>query len=182
MKHLDEFDTSPILGVHLLLDAHAFDLPHLVLPGHEVHWFFNKGSNSQGQQHLHAVISAADAWMALDEDEIVDRVFAELCSAVPEAADRTIVNARSVKEKRATFAATADIESKRPTSGPSTIGIEGGDVQGLHLAGDWCATGWPATMEGAVRSGYLAAESVCGTGGLVGDLAPDRLAGWLGCR
>ena len=182
LAHLDAFETSPILGVHLLLDAKAFDHPHMVLPGHDVHWIFNKGCNEQGQQHLHAVISAADNWMELDEDAIVNRVLDDLHSALPSTADRTIVNARSVKEKRATFAATADIEPKRPASGPSTIGVGGGDAQGLFLAGDWCATGWPATMEGAVRSGYLAAEAVCGAGGLVDDLPPDRLASLLGSR
>ena len=182
LAHLDAFETSPILGVHLLLDAKAFDHPHMVLPGHDVHWIFNKGCNEQGQQHLHAVISAADDWMELDEDAIVNRVLDDLHSALPSTVDRTIVNARSVKEKRATFAATADIEPKRPASGPSTIGVGGGDAQGLFLAGDWCATGWPATMEGAVRSGYLAAEAVCGAGGLVDDLPPDRLASLLGSR
>lgn len=179
LQHLDDFGTSPILGVHLLLDAKVFEYPHMVLPGHEVHWIFNKGCNAEGQQHLHAVISAADDWMHLDEAVIAERVFETLCTAVPAARDRSIVNVRSVKEKRATFAATAEIEPKRPCSAPSTIGTRGGDAQGLFLAGDWCATGWPATMEGAVRSGYLAAEAACGSGGLVPDLPPDRLAGLM---
>ena len=62
------------------------------------------------------------------------------------------MKAHVVKEQRATFSAAPGTESLRPTaeSGPANV----------ILAGDWTRTGWPATMEGAVRSGYLAAEAV----------------------
>ena len=176
---LDQFEFSPILGVHLLIDASVIEYPHLVLPGRGIQWLFNKGCNEHGQQHLHAVVSAADAWMDLDEDAIVERVLDDISAAAPEMSQRTIIHARAVKEKRATFAATFEIEPLRPQAGPSSIGIEGGDAQGLYLAGDWCSTGWPATMEGAVRSGYLAARALTGQGGLVDELPSGRLARWL---
>ena len=179
---LDVFQYSPILGVHLLIDSQVLDVPHLVLPGRRVQWIFNKGVDGQGQQHLHAVISAADEWMDLDEETIVERVLADLSAAAPSIHERTIITARSVKEKQATFAATPEIEPFRPMLAPSTIGIHGGDVQGLYLAGDWCATGWPATMEGAVRSGYIAAEAISGTRCLVEDLPPSWLASLLSAR
>lgn len=181
-RHLDAFESSPILGVHLLVDEPVTDLPHLVLAGRPVHWVFNKGIDERGHQHLHAVISAADAWMDLDEDTIIKRVLEELDGPFPSLGERTLVSARTVKEKRATFAATPEIEPLRPSAGPSVIGPEGGDLQGLYLAGDWCATGWPATMEGAVRSGYLAAEAISGSGGLIEELPTGRLASLLGLR
>ncbi len=182
LKELGRFECSPILGVHLLLDAQVLDIPHLVLPGRGVQWIFNKGLNDEGQQHLHAVISAADDWMDLDEPAIVERVLADLSAAAPSVHDRTVINARAVKEKQATFAATPEIEAFRPHAAPSTIGVHGGDVRGLYLAGDWCATGWPATMEGAVRSGYLAAEAITGTRCLVEDLPPSWLNSMLSAR
>lgn len=120
--------------------------------------------------------------MDLDEEAIVERVLEDLSAAAPSIRDRTIVNARSVKERQATFAATPEIEPFRPMSAPSTIGVHGGDARGLYLAGDWCATGWPATMEGAVRSGYIAAEAITGSRCLVEDLPPSWLSGLLSAR
>jgi uncharacterized protein with NAD-binding domain and iron-sulfur cluster len=64
-----------------------------------------------------------------------------------------------VVEKRATFAPAPGVDALRPTQGPPA-GDPGG-IAGLYLAGDYTKTGWPATMEGAVRSGYLAAEALC---------------------
>ncbi|MEE3001239.1 MAG: hydroxysqualene dehydroxylase HpnE [Planctomycetota bacterium] len=182
LQNLHRFQCSPILGVHLLLDSPVLAIPHLVLPGRAVQWVFNKGVDEHGQQHLHAVISAADDWMDLDEEAIVERVLEDLSAAAPSIRDRTIVNARSVKERQATFAATPEIEPFRPMSAPSTIGVHGGDARGLYLAGDWCATGWPATMEGAVRSGYIAAEAITGSRCLVEDLPPSWLSGLLSAR
>ena len=65
LRGLDEIETSPILGVHLRFETRIMDQPHLVLPGFETHWLFNKGCDDRGRQHVHAVISAADAWMDL---------------------------------------------------------------------------------------------------------------------
>ncbi|MCH2162566.1 MAG: FAD-dependent oxidoreductase, partial [Phycisphaerales bacterium] len=62
-------------------------------------------------------------------------------------------------------------------------GTAGGvGISNLFLAGDWCDTGWPATMEGAVRSGYAAAEAITGDGGIVPDVPVARLPRWLGLR
>jgi zeta-carotene desaturase len=84
-----------------------------------------------------------------------------------------------VKERRATFAVVPGFERFRPPAG--AVGTErDGGVRNLFLAGDWTRTGWPATMEGAVRSGYLAAGAVLGTKFLVPDLAPSPLARALG--
>jgi squalene-associated FAD-dependent desaturase len=170
---------SPILGVHLLLDRQVLRTPHLVLPGFDTHWLFDKGRTEDGGQHLHAVISAADQWMDRSEDDIVSRVFRDVQSVCPDAADAVVLHARPVKERRATFRATPEAEQARPAAGPNPVGRDGGDLEGLYLAGDYCQSGWPATMEGAVRSGYLAASAITGQDVLVDDLPVGRLVSML---
>ncbi len=180
LQRLDELRTSPILGVHLYFDRAVMTTPHLVLPGRAVHWLFDKGRDASGRHHLHAVISAADEWMELDEAEIGRRVMVDVRWALG-AASPDPVQIRSVKEKRATFAVDPGAEALRPGAAPDLVGT-GSGCRNLFLAGDWCRTGWPATMEGAVRSGYAAAKAITGQGGPVPDLPIGRLARWLGLR
>jgi len=181
LQRLDAFAPSPILGVHLFFDRPILPTPNLVLPGRAVHWLFDKGRSESGHHHLHAVISAADAWMELDEAEIARRVIADIEWAIPESIPCAPVEVRSVKERRATFAMIPGIDSKRPGAAPDLVGL-GSGCRNLYLAGDWCRTGWPATMEGAVRSGYAAAAAIVGTGGPVPDLPISRLARLMGLR
>lgn len=84
---------------------------------------------------------------------------------------------RAIKEKRATFRAEPGIDSRRPSGRPGGFGIPN-----LYLAGDWTDTGWPATMEGAARSGYAVAGAVLGSGGVIPDVPPGRLVSGLGLR
>ncbi len=183
LAHLDEIQFSPILGVHMFFDQEIMRTPHLVLPGRATHWLFNKGVDSQGRSHIHAVISAADAWMELDESEIVSRVMNDVHWALPHTRGLDPVGFRTVKEKRATFACIPGIDDLRPPA--VRDGIRGG-IDNLFLAGDWCDTGWPATMEGAVRSGYLAADGIFASigstksGGLIPNVQPSGLARLLG--
>ncbi len=183
LKRLDEIAFSPILGVHLAFDAPIMDTPHLVLPGRDTQWLFRKQRDAQGRHQVHAVISAADSWVDLDEQTIVNRVMRDVHWALPRASGLQPAAFRAVKEKRATFAGVPGIDALRPTA--RSDGIRGG-VENLLLAGDWCATGWPATMEGAVRSGYLAAAAVPSASGepsgdaLVPDVPAAPLARWLG--
>ncbi|MBL0922819.1 MAG: FAD-dependent oxidoreductase, partial [Phycisphaerales bacterium] len=159
---LERFTFSPILGVHLLFDRQAIDLPHAVLVNRPTQWVFNKslavGGTPAPAQRLHAVVSAADEWLDFTEEQVAERVLADIHACFPSSRAAKLLSARPVKEKRATFAATPEIEALRPAqAGPSAI----------YLAGDYTHTGWPATMEGAARSGYLAAAAALGQ-------SPDR--------
>lgn len=156
-EHLDEFTHSPILGVHLTFDQPVLpDHPHCVLVDRPTQWLFRK--NDSGTQ-VHAVISAAEAWLDLSEAEIGERVLADMRACLPvfqprgRADQPRLLSARAVKEKLATFAPTPGMEQYRP----SPTG-----ASGVYLAGDYTSTGWPATMEGAARSGYAAAAAVLG--------------------
>jgi zeta-carotene desaturase len=182
LQGLDRIEVSPILGAHLWFDQPVMELPHLILADHDVQWLFNKGTDEQGRQHVHAVISGADAWMPLPEDEILRRVLHDVHRALPGTAGLEPVQARCIKEKRATFAAVPGLEAQRPSPRPHHA--RGPGVENLYLAGDWCATGWPATMEGAVRSGYAAAAALgdddgVRVPGVVEDVPPGALARWL---
>ncbi len=172
LQNLQSFDYSPIIGVHLLFDQPVMDIPHLTLVDHDTQWLFNKGVDDAGRQHIHAVISAADRWIDLTEDTIVANVLHDMHDALPGSRGLEPTQARSVKEKRATFAATPEAESIRPPTAPGYVGTGGGGVKNLLLAGDWCDTGWPATMEGAVRSGYAAAQAILGGDDLLADEVP----------
>lgn len=156
---------SPILGVHLVFDRPVMSTPHAVLVGRETHWLFRK---DEAGAHVHAVISCADAWMGMTEEQITGRVRADIEACIPEARDATILSSRPVKEKRATYVASPEGEAARP----ATMG-----ESGLILAGDYVRSGWPATMEGAVRSGYLASEAA-----LDGAVTGRSLAGDIPAR
>lgn len=177
LSRLDEFSYSPILAVHLFFDQAVMRTPHLVLPGRATHWLFDKGVDDAGRIHVHAVISCAREWMDLDEAQIVDRVMADVHWGIPSSIGIRPVAYRAVKEKRATFSCSPGVDALRP----ATIrdGIRGG-VDNLFLAGDWCATGWPATMEGAVRSGYAAAQAITSKGGPIADVPPALFSRLLG--
>lgn len=171
---------SPILGVHLTFDRPVMTWRHAVLVGCDTHWVFRKdGAGTR----VHAVISAADAWMGLTESAIVERVVGDLRAWVGDAAGGSfdaaqLVSARAIKEKRATFAATPEAERARP----GTCHPDRGPAGGVLLAGDYVRSGWPATMEGAVRSGYLAAGVILDknpTEMIPPELPPGRLAAVL---
>jgi zeta-carotene desaturase len=140
---------SPILGVHLRFDRPVLDVPHAVLVEGAVQWVFAKPAEPG---LLHAVVSAADAWAGLSERDIVRRVVDELAEYLPQTRSAELRWARPVLERRATFAATPGFQGSRPGAGRLCD-------QGCFLAGDATATGWPATMEGAVRSGRGAAAA-----------------------
>lgn len=145
---LDRFTHSPILGVHLEFDRNVMGtMPHCVLVERPTQWLFRK---NEAGTYVHAVISAADEWVALDEPEIGRRVLADMHACLPDSRSANLARVRAVKEKLATFAPTPESESLRP--GP--VG-----ASGIILAGDYTDTGWPATMEGATRSGYAAAAA-----------------------
>ena len=92
----------------------------------------------------------------------------ELREFFPKAREANLVKATVIKEVNATFSPTPGIDRYRPTQKTPWPHV--------FLAGDWTATGWPATMEGAVRSGYLAAQALTDkTGFLVPDLPASGL-------
>jgi zeta-carotene desaturase len=94
--------------------------------------------------------------------EIVELARRELAEFFPAVGKAQLLRAHVVKEVRATFSAAPGFETQRPASRTSRPNV--------FLAGDWTRTGWPATMEGAVRSGYLAAEAVAAAAGCPASL------------
>lgn len=157
-EQLKRFEHSPITGIHLWFDRPITDLEHAVLLDTTIQWMFNKSllqpetrANSTGS-YLELVVSASKTLVNKSRQEIIDLALQELALFFPEVQKATLLKAAVIKEVRATFCVTPGLNAYRP--GPVTAWPQ------LFLAGDWTATGWPSTMEGAVRSGYLAAEAL----------------------
>ena len=171
-EQIGHFEHSPITGVHLWFDRKITDLPHAVLLDTTMQWMFNKTRLQPGTRagdagdYLELVVSASKSLVPMQRQEIIDLALAELAQFFPAARQAKLLKATVVKEVRATFCVTPGLDAQRPR--PETA------WPGLFLAGDWTATGWPATMEGAVRSGYLAAEAYMrGQGRAQRFLQPD---------
>ena len=144
---------SPITSVHLWTDQPLTHLPHIVFVDCLCQWAFAK---SAGNEHyLQVVVSAAHDLKGLGREEITRRVVAELWKLLPNAFHANLLRSKVVTEHTATFSAVPGVDAFRPTQRTP--------IPGLYLAGDWTQTGWPATMEGAVRSGNLAAEEILKT-------------------
>ncbi len=145
---LTAFAHSPITGVHLWFDRSITGLPHATLLDRHIHWLFNK----HGGKYVQITMSAARETVTMSREAVIDLAVRELGEFFPLVKSAHLEHAHVVKEVRATFSASPGLESKRPANRTR--------LSNLFLAGDWTRSGWPATMEGAVRSGYLAAEAV----------------------
>ncbi len=152
---MSEVPSAPITGVHLWFDRPIMNLPHAVLVGRLSQWIFNRGrrESAEGAGHYYqVVISASYALADRQRDQIAAQVQQELAAIWPEASTARLLHARVVTEHGAVFSPRPGVESLRPSQTTS--------CERIYLAGDWTDTGWPATMESAVRSGYLAAEGI----------------------
>lgn len=159
---------SPITGLHLWFSEQITDRPHAVLVGTAAQWLFRQPwedrstqevgtqsperSESKSGYYYQVVISASRSYRSMSKDELVSQVVDELRHAFPLCRGAKLLRSRVVTDPKSVFSIRPEFEAIRPpaeTSCPS-----------LHLAGDWIATGWPATMEGAVISGRMAAASL----------------------
>jgi zeta-carotene desaturase len=148
------FEHSPITGIHLWFDRPVTRLPHATLLDRNIQWMFNKKDG----RYLQLVVSASRQLTEMPRADVIAAAVRELGEFLPAAREAKLERAHVVKELRATFSAAPGTEARRPRAETR--------FPNVFLAGDWTGSGWPATMEGAVRSGYIAAEAVARAAGL----------------
>jgi hypothetical protein len=166
----DRLAGSPITAVHLWFDRDCIDLPHAVLLGRVSHWVFRPADAPPG--YCQVVISGSRDLLGGDRDQLRETVVAELREAFPAARDAAVVDVRVVTDPTAVLSVRPGVDAVRPPARTA--------VPNLFLAGDWTATGWPSTMEGAVRSGRSAALAAAESLGLPCPAAPTALPrSWL---
>jgi len=169
----DPFLAAPITTVHLWYDRDITQLDHAVLLDTRIQWVFAKSRIRRWPlergSYLELVISASWAELEMSREQILSSALQELEMFFPGVRQAKLIKSGVLKEARATFSVTPGLDRFRPSQ---TSGWPG-----LYLAGDWTATEWPSTMEGAVRSGRLAAGAVMGDDRRF--LAPETPAGGL---
>ncbi|MGI8680239.1 MAG: hydroxysqualene dehydroxylase HpnE [Jatrophihabitans sp.] len=159
---------APIVNVHIVYDRRVTELPFAAAVGSPVHWLFDRtdasglGDRASGQQYLAITVSAADELIDRPSKEVVTLYTAELERLLPAARTAAVLDAFVTRERRATFRQAPGTAAYR--SGPDS------GIPGLAIAGAWTDTGWPDTMESAVRSGQAAAARLLAT------RTPDNLA------
>lgn len=151
---LGDFTTAPIINLHFWFDRPIADWPFAAFVDSELQWVFNRDRLDAPalprRHHVVVSLSAAGPYMALDRGELEARFLAQLRDAVPGARGAQLIAFNAIKEPHATFVPAPGL--LRP--GPRT------PIPGIVLAGSYTGTGWPATMEGAVRSGVTAAREL----------------------
>jgi squalene-associated FAD-dependent desaturase len=178
-RNASSLQSSPITGIHLWFDREITPLEHAVRLERTIQWMFHKSKilaarRSSGEQgsYLELVVSSSKSLVDKPRQEIIDLAVRELAEYFPIVREAKLTKATVIKEVHATFSPSPGSDAFRPshrTPWPR-----------LLLAGDWTATGWPATMEGAVRSGYGAAEALSNQKFLVPDLPATGLMKLLG--
>jgi zeta-carotene desaturase len=146
---------SSIVSVELWLDRIVVDPVMVGLRGGDYDWVFDKGrllGRPGAPQHLSFVTSAATRLASMRNADLVGSAEVALRGAFAGMSEATVTRSLVLREPRATFSATPEAELLRPGASTATTG--------LYLAGDWTATGLPATIEGAVRSGLAAARAL----------------------
>jgi zeta-carotene desaturase len=185
-EHLAHFEPAPITGIHLWFDRQITDLDHAVLLDRTIQWMFHKSrlldtrgvANAEPGSYIELVVSASKSLIDKSRAEIVDLALKELREFFPAARAATLLKSTVIKEVHATYSPRPGIDAHRPPQSTAWPRV--------FLAGDWTATGWPATMEGAVRSGYLAAEALLRSRGtkdakfLAPDLPASGFMRWFG--
>ncbi len=173
------FGTAPITGIHLWFDREVTPLEHAVLLERTIQWMFQKSKilatrrdSRENGSYIELVVSASKTLVEKPRAEIIELAVRELAEYFPAVREAKLTKATVVKEIHATFSPVPGSDAFRPSHNTSW--------PRLFLAGDWTATGWPSTMEGAVRSGYGAAETLARAAGdsqtfLIPDLPPRGL-------
>ena len=151
----DRLGSSPIVNAFLWYDRAVADVPFAGTFGSPLQWVFDRerllGAERSGGPCLGISLSAADEWVGMSKGEIAERLDEAVGCVFRRRRGARLLASAVVKEPRATFRAGPGCARSRP--GPR------GPFEALWLAGDWTDTGWPATMEGAVRSGEAAAAA-----------------------
>lgn len=142
---------ASISAVHLWYDRRVLATPHAALVGATAQWLFRHPQASPEDPYLQAVVSGSDS-LGLDSHSLARKVIADIQHCCPAARTARLMDVRVVRERGATFQVPPGIDAHRPE--PGVLGT------GLAVAGDWTDTGWPATMEGACRSGIAAAKGL----------------------
>jgi squalene-associated FAD-dependent desaturase len=160
-ESFDKFIAAPITTIHLWYDRDVTGIDHAVLLDTRIQWMFAKSRIRRWPvergSYIELVISASWPELEMGREEILASALQELELFFPAVKTAKLIKSGVLKEARATFSVTPGLDSFRPNQTT--------EWPGLYLAGDWTATEWPSTMEGAVRSGRLAA------GALMGDRA-----------
>jgi squalene-associated FAD-dependent desaturase len=145
---------SPIVNLHLVLDREVLDEPFLAAVDSDVQWIFDRTAQSglTSGQYLAVSLSAADDLIDMPTAELYQRFVPALRPLVPRLASARLCDFFVTREREATFRPSPGTGRLRPPTRTR--------APGLYLAGAWTATGWPATMEGAVRSGDAAASAL----------------------
>lgn len=173
MEKIRHFEHSPFISILLWYDRQITDLDHAWLLDTTIQWFFHKsrirrypvGSGS----YVELVIAGSKTELPLSRAEILKPALAELERFFPEAGRARLLKSGILKEARATFSVTPGLDRFRPDQKTA--------LPGLYLAGDWTKTEWPSTMEGAARSGRLAAGKLLGESSrfMAAELSPSGL-------
>lgn len=158
LEVFDQFIPAPITTVHLWYDRDVTGLDHAVLLDTRIQWVFVKSRirrwPAERGCYLELVISASWPELEMGREAVLASALQELETFFPAAKQAKLLKTSVLKEARATFSVTPGLDRYRPQqTTPWT---------GLYIAGDWTATEWPSTMEGAVRSGRLAAGALTG--------------------
>jgi squalene-associated FAD-dependent desaturase len=187
---IQRFQAAPITSLHVWFDRPILDVPHAVLVDRLSQWVFAHGtssppSSSAGSSpqagdveaprrswYYQVVISASRQLAGRPREEVLAEVQSDLADVWPDSRAACLLNWRMVTQREAVFSPRPETEPLRPDQQSS--------LDNLYWAGDWTRTGWPATMEGAVRSGYLAVERLLAKRGQRPNiLVPDLPRNWL---
>jgi squalene-associated FAD-dependent desaturase len=151
-----QLGTSPIVDVHVRYDRRVLDEPFAAGLDSPVQWVFDRTaghlSHPGEEQYLVVSLSAADDLVDLPAEQVRERILPALAELLPRARGARVLDSFVTRERHATFRAAPGSGALRPPAATA--------LSGLAVAGAWTDTGWPATMEGAVRSGSAAADAV----------------------
>lgn len=148
---------APIISINLWFDAPITELEFAGLRGTTVQWLFNKSRILGASDHyVSLVVSGAHELVKRSKEELLAIALRELGDMLPAVPKAKLLHSLVIKERFATFSPDAEAEALRPPARTPIVG--------LFLAGDWTATGLPATIEGAVQSGYTAARVLLESG------------------
>lgn len=197
LEQLTRLPTAPISGIHLWLDRPLTSRPHTVIVDRLSQWVFRSpladatlvdssladaparqeavsASTAVAREghYYQVVVSAAHDLRGRSSQSVLDEVRDDLRAAFPQAGEVQVLRGRVVTDPSAVFSVSPQVEALRPVTSSRQAGF--------FVAGDFTQTGWPATMEGAVISGFLAADSVAARCGIAANsLRPSLPKGWL---